>query len=46
MPSLEGLKRVVSSAERIPNNILYIPVILRWFLLAIRYRSITLANCF
>lgn len=42
MPSLDGLKRVVSSAERIPNNILYIPVILRWFLLAIRYRSITL----
>jgi len=26
MPSLEGLKRVVSSAERIPNSILYIPV--------------------
>jgi membrane protein DedA with SNARE-associated domain len=42
MPSLDGLKRVVSSAERIPNNILYIPVILRWFLLAIRYRSVTL----
>jgi membrane protein DedA with SNARE-associated domain len=42
MPSLDDLKKVVSSAERIPNNILYIPVILRWFLLAIRYRSITL----
>jgi membrane protein DedA with SNARE-associated domain len=42
MPSLDDLKRVVSSAERIPNNILYIPVILRWFLLAIRYRSVTL----
>jgi membrane protein DedA with SNARE-associated domain len=42
MPSLEGLKKVVSSAERIPNNILYIPVILRWFLLAIRYHSVTL----
>ena len=42
MPSLDDLKRVVSSAERIPNSILYIPVILRWFLLAIRYRSITL----
>jgi membrane protein DedA with SNARE-associated domain len=42
MPSLDDLKKVVSSAERIPNNILYIPVILRWFLLSIRYRSITL----
>lgn len=44
MPSLEGLKRVVSSAERIPNNILYIPVIVRWFLLAIRYHSVTLPS--
>jgi hypothetical protein len=44
MPSLDGLKRVVSSAERIPNNILYIPVIIRWFLLALRYRSITLPS--
>jgi membrane protein DedA with SNARE-associated domain len=42
MPSLDGIKRVVSSAERIPNSILYIPVGLRWFLLAIRYRSLTL----
>jgi membrane protein DedA with SNARE-associated domain len=42
MPSLEGLKKVVSSAERIPNSILYIPVAIRWFLLAIRYRSLTL----
>jgi membrane protein DedA with SNARE-associated domain len=42
MPSLEGLKSVVSSAERIPNNILYTPVIIRWFLLAIRYHSVTL----
>jgi len=42
MPSLEGLKRVVSSAERIPNSILYIPVGLRWFFLAVRYRSLTL----
>jgi membrane protein DedA with SNARE-associated domain len=44
MPSLEGLKRVYSSAEKIPNNILYIPVIVRWFLLSIRYRSITLPS--
>jgi membrane protein DedA with SNARE-associated domain len=42
MPSLEGLKKVVSTAERIPNSILYTPVALRWFLLAIRYRSLTL----
>lgn len=44
MPSLEGLKRVVSSAERIPNSILYIPVVLRWFFLALRYRSLTLPS--
>ena len=42
MPSLDGLERVVSSAERIPNSILYIPVALRWFMLAIRYHSLTL----
>ena len=42
MPSIEGLKKVVSSAERIPNNILYIPVALRWFFLEVRYRSLTL----
>jgi len=42
MPSLKDLKRYVSTAERIPNSILYIPVGLRWFLLAIRYRSLTL----
>ena len=42
MPSLEGLKRFVASAERIPNNILYIPLVVRWIILAARYRSITL----
>ena len=42
MPSLEGLRKFVASAERIPNNILYLPLVFRWFLLAIRYRSITL----
>lgn len=42
MPSLEGLKKVVHIGERIPNNILYIPVAIRWFLLSIRYRSLTL----
>jgi membrane protein DedA with SNARE-associated domain len=44
MPSLDGLKSLVSTAERIPNSILYIPVALRWFMLAIRYRSITLPS--
>ena len=42
MPSLDGLRKFVSSAERIPNNILYIPLLIRWFLLSIKYRSITL----
>ena len=44
MPSLDGLKRVVSSAERIPNSLLYIPVGIRWFLLAVRYHSVTLPS--
>jgi membrane protein DedA with SNARE-associated domain len=42
MPTLKDLKKYVSTAERIPNSILYIPVGLRWFLLALRYRSLTL----
>lgn len=44
MPSLEGLKKFVSTAERIPNSILYTPIAIRWFLLAIRYRSLTLPS--
>ena len=42
MPSLEGLKRVVSFAETLPNGLLYAPVGLRWLLLSVRYRSLTL----
>jgi membrane protein DedA with SNARE-associated domain len=42
MPSLDGIKRVVSFAERIPNGLFYIPVGLRWLLLSVRYRSFTL----
>lgn len=42
MPSIEGLKRVVSFAERLPNGLFYIPVGLRWLLLSARYRSLTL----
>ena len=44
MPTLSDLRKFVSTAERIPNNILYIPVILRWFFLAIRHRSVTLPS--
>ena len=42
MPSLEGIKRVVSFAERLPNGLFYTPIGLRWLLLSVRYRSLTL----
>jgi len=42
MPSLAGLKRLISLAERIPNGLFYIPVGLRWLVLSIRYGNITL----
>ena len=42
MPSLDGIKRVVSFAERLPNGLFYIPVGLRWLVLSARYRSLTL----
>ncbi|MDP2338572.1 MAG: VTT domain-containing protein [Bacteroidota bacterium] len=42
MPSLKGLKRLVSFAERIPNGLFYIPVGLRWIILSIRYGNMTL----
>jgi membrane protein DedA with SNARE-associated domain len=44
MPSLSDLKKMVSTAERIPNNILYIPVVFNYLLLALRYRSLTLPS--
>ncbi len=44
MPSLEDLKNTVSSAEHIPNAILYIPVGLYYIYLGIRYRSLTLPS--
>jgi len=44
MPSLEDLKKTVSSAEHIPNSILYIPVGLYYIYLSIRYRSLTLPS--
>ena len=45
MPSLEDLKNTVSSAEHIPNAILYIPVGLYYIYLGIRYSSLTLPSC-
>lgn len=42
MPSLAGLKRLISLAERIPNGLFYIPVGLRWLLLSVRYGNFTL----
>ena len=42
MPSIEGIKRLVSFAETLPNGLFYIPVGLRWLLLSARYRSFTL----
>lgn len=44
MPSLSDLKKMVSTAERIPNNILYIPVVFNYLWLALRYRSLTLPS--
>lgn len=42
MPSPEGLKKLVSLAERLPNGLFYLPVGLRWLFLSARYRSLTL----
>ncbi len=42
MPSLKGLKRLVSIAERLPNGLFYIPVGLRWIALSVRYGNFTL----
>ena len=42
MPSIDGVKRLVSFAETLPNGLFYIPVGLRWLWLSVRYRSFTL----
>jgi len=42
MPSLKGIKRLISFAEKIPAGLFYIPVGLRWLALSIRYRGWTL----
>ncbi|MFY9150411.1 MAG: hypothetical protein WAO52_00215 [Prolixibacteraceae bacterium] len=44
MPSLQGLKRLVSFAERIPNGLFYIPVGLRWIALSVWYRNFTMPS--
>ena len=44
MPSLDGLKKTVGQAEKIPNPVLYIPVGLYYLYLGLRYRSFTLPS--
>lgn len=42
MPSVDGMKKWVSLAERLPNGLFYLPVGLRWLALSMKYRSLTL----
>lgn len=42
MPSLHFLNRKVSASEKIPPMIFYTPLVLRWLILGIWYRNITL----
>ena len=42
MPSLNGVKHLISFAERIPNGLFYIPIGVRWIFLSIRYHNFTL----
>jgi len=42
MPQLAAMARKVARAERIPPPVFYLPVGLRWFALAAKYRSLTL----
>ncbi len=42
MPSLKGIKRLISLAERIPEGLFYIPVGIRWIFLSIRYGNFTM----
>jgi membrane protein DedA with SNARE-associated domain len=44
MPSLAGLKRKVARAERIPPVLFYLPLVLNWLRLGLRYRSMTLPS--
>jgi membrane protein DedA with SNARE-associated domain len=42
LPPLWDLRRIVVPAERIPAVIFYLPVVLHWLWLSLRYRSLTL----
>ncbi len=42
MPALGRLRRKVSLAERIPPPLFYLPLVLQWLVLGLRYRSMTL----
>ena len=42
MPEVRLLKPPVASCEHIPWLWIYVPVVVKWFLLALRYRSLTL----
>jgi hypothetical protein len=42
MPWLAARDRKVAAAERIPPGLFYLPLVLSWILLGLRYRSLTL----
>jgi membrane protein DedA with SNARE-associated domain len=42
MPPLTRADRKVAKAERIPPGLFYVPLVLNWLLLGLRYRSLTL----
>lgn len=42
MPSLASLRRKVAQAEHIPSLLFYLPLVVRWLALGLRYRSLTL----
>lgn len=44
MPSLADLDRKVALAERIPPMLFYLPLVLSWIVLGLRYRSLTLPS--
>ena len=44
MPALNGVRQLISLAERIPNGLFYIPIGLRWIALSIRYGNFTLPS--
>jgi membrane protein DedA with SNARE-associated domain len=42
MPAIGALSRAASVAERLPAVLFYIPLVVQWFWLALRHRSLTL----